>query len=567
MKMFKSARVMVAILLVFMLVLTACGGTKTNSEASAPAETTAASAEPEVAAVSTDPFGKYEPAIDLTVGRSTNAHFKFIEGETFDNNIWITEYKEKLGINIKHEFLVDEAQYDAKVNVTIASGAIPDIMMVTAKQTKMLMDADLIHEVTDSFSQYSSELSKKCITSDAKLYAASKIEGKLMGVPMLWALDFAFNVLWIRTDWMNKLGLSEPKTFDDFIKIADAFTTQDPDGNGKADTYGFPMTKTLQAGTGDARGLFNMMHAYKGIWLKDASGKLVYSGIQPEMKAALQKMNDLYKKKIIDNEFGVKDEGKIAQDVAGEKVGIEVGAFWNPAWPLNDVKVKKADSDWNAYMLPSVDDKTALSQANVKVDQFFVISKKCKNPEALTKLLNINLENLFGANMEEWDKIELSDKYEKGTIQTFKYAVIGMEPPTHNRDLYAEIQSYMETKDESKVRLAIDDLNKGKAFLAGDNAGWMNWKIRWDNKNGGMAITKKIIDDGTLQFNEFFGQPGPVMVEKLASMDALELEVYTKIIMGAAPIDEFDKFAEQWKKIGGDEVTKEINDWYAKNKQ
>jgi putative aldouronate transport system substrate-binding protein len=31
--------------------------------------------------------------------------------------------------------------------------------------------------------------------------------------------------------------------------------------------------------------------------------------------------------------------------------------------------------------------------------------------------------------------------------------------------------------------------------------------------------------------------------------------------MGAAPVDEFDKFVDQWRKLGGDEITKEVNDW------
>lgn len=41
----------------------------------------------------------------------------------------------------------------------------------------------------------------------------------------------------------------------------------------------------------------------------------------------------------------------------------------------------------------------------------------------------------------------------------------------------------------------------------------------------------------------------------------MEEEVFTKIIMGDS-IDLFDKFVEDWKKLGGDQITKEINEWY-----
>ena len=42
----------------------------------------------------------------------------------------------------------------------------------------------------------------------------------------------------IRQDWLDKVGLEAPKTLDEFMTVAKAFTNDDPDGNGKKDTYG-----------------------------------------------------------------------------------------------------------------------------------------------------------------------------------------------------------------------------------------------------------------------------------------------------------------------------------------
>jgi len=36
--------------------------------------------------------------------------------------------------------------------------------------------------------------------------------------------------------------------------------------------------------------------------------------------------------------------------------------------------------------------------------------------------------------------------------------------------------------------------------------------------------------------------------------------------MNAAPIDDFDSFVTNWKKLGGDQITQEVNEWYASNK-
>ena len=46
---------------------------------------------------------------------------------------------------------------------------------------------------------------------------------------------------------------------------------------------------------------------------------------------------------------------------------------------------------------------------------------------------------------------------------------------------------------------------------------------------------------------------------KWANLQKLEEETLLKIIMGQAPVDEFDKFVETWKRTGGDEITEEVN--------
>jgi putative aldouronate transport system substrate-binding protein len=43
----------------------------------------------------------------------------------------------------------------------------------------------------------------------------------------------------IRKDWLDKLGLAVPVTTEDFLEVMKAFTFQDPDGNGRNDTYGY----------------------------------------------------------------------------------------------------------------------------------------------------------------------------------------------------------------------------------------------------------------------------------------------------------------------------------------
>jgi putative aldouronate transport system substrate-binding protein len=56
------------------------------------------------------------------------------------------------------------------------------------------------------------------------------------------------------------------------------------------------------------------------------------------------------------------------------------------------------------------------------------------------------------------------------------------------------------------------------------------------------------------------------MGEKWEALDKLEKETFTKIIMGTSSVDEFDNFVAAWKKLGGDTIVKEVNDWLASQK-
>ena len=54
--------------------------------------------------------------------------------------------------------------------------------------------------------------------------------------------------LWLRKDWLDNLGLEEPSTMDEVADILRAFISDDPDGNGQADTVGLAVLPTVYGG-------------------------------------------------------------------------------------------------------------------------------------------------------------------------------------------------------------------------------------------------------------------------------------------------------------------------------
>ena len=190
------------------------------------------------------------------------------------------------------------------------------------------------------------------------------------------------------------------------MAIAEAFTTQDPDGNEIADSFALALTKNLQwtdagpgtgiGGFGNLTGFANMYGAHPGIWIKDSTGKTVYGSIQPEMKVVLQKMQDMYNAGMLDKEFAVKDMMKAQEATAAGKCGMEFGQMWNPFFPLQFTLANDPNADWQSYPIPTATSSPAKVSASYGLLSFAVVNKNFKNPEALIKIANLFTEMGWG---------------------------------------------------------------------------------------------------------------------------------------------------------------------------
>ena len=113
---------------------------------------------------------------------------------------------------------------------------------------------------------------------------------------------------------------------------------------------------------------------------------------------------------------------------------------------------------------------------------------------------------------------------------------------------------------------------------------WESWKktpaANWDamqtyllndplgtQTNNRLAYAYSVEDaPKTGVFNKFLGLPTPGITAYQSTLDKMRDQTYFGIITGQKPLDEFDTFVTNWKKSGGDQITKEVNDWYAANK-
>lgn len=568
----RAFAVLAAMVLCVSLAFTGCGSNPNQQQSSTKEQQTQAGkseqAQNTTQEVKVDPFEKYEPAIELTTVRDNpNPPIKYErEGDSIDNNSWTKAYQEQLGINTKYLWTCDSSQYDQKRNLMIASGEIPDFFLATPTLFQQLADAGMLADLTDVYNKYASEQTRLVMNdSGTEVIESATYKGKLLALPFTgMAKDAQVHMIYVRTDWLKKLNLSEPKTMDDVLKIAEAFAKKDPDGNGKDDTIGLLMDKDFgDTSLGKTQnGFFNGFHAYPGIWIKDASGSLVYGSIQPEVKKALLKLQELYKNKIIEKDFAVKNAVKAFEAISAGKCGLMFTTFDAPPFPLQASKDNNPNAEWQAYPLVSIDDKPALTQHNLGLFGYWVVSKNCKNPEAVVKMTNLWFKYFYFNTDDSLVKVYVAggngtDYWKDSLVQAYM-PTFQINAGKNIRGVYAGTVKMEDiSPNERTVKLNIDK------YLAGDKSMW--WYNEVWGENGTTTVSKYYLDNNFYMVDQFYGAPTSNMVEKNATLKQKEAEVFVKIIVGES-IDEFDKFVKDWAKMGGEQITKEVNEWNEKKK-
>ncbi len=546
--------------------LAGCG--KTSEEST---QTTAVS-EAEGTAKEDLPLSKYPETVTVHLGGSLNPNAKIPDGMSYDDNSYTRFLKDEFNIEIVYDWVTSSSDFDEKMNLCIGSGTIPELMNVNATQYRALLKYDMIQPLDQYFDGYASdalkgyvesggEELKKCISND---------KGEIMAIPAPNITAGGINEMWIRQDWLDNLGLEVPRTWDELVTVAEAFVTQDPDGNGEADTIGIlgpSNSDHMNAIGGNQYGLdplFSSFQSYPQYWLQDEDGTVKYGSIQPETRTALEKIQKLYTDKLIDTEMLVRNDSK--EPLLAGKVGIFFGPWWC-GYTVADATLA-GEADWRAYFTPLAEDGNYYTHMAEPTTKYVVASKSCKNPEAAFKIINYLIKNeqqwvadgISSTEMGTADFYPLYNVYDNADEIEISYDVltkylageITMDDVDFSRHklLKSDMEAVMELKKEPYDDFSLD-----------------NWNLDSDLAKGNLPRLVSILvgeapsvnDKYIPVYNAYNGQT-ETMQTKWANLKKMEEETFAKIVMGKADISEFDTFVENWKNQGGDQILKEIND-------
>ena len=253
-----------------------------------------------------DPFGKYADPLEIHFVRATDDTIETnvlanLPGQTLeDNSGWTPTRKSWESKLYTTGLLKAMMNSNQKMNVSMASEDLPDVMCVTSTQMMQLIDAGLVQEMGPVFEQYATDFTKEVMYQEGDSpFLAGQKDGVQYGLPVTGGSVDSVDLMWIRTDWLEKLNLEVPTTMDEVMNMIDQFVNADFDGNGQKDTVGIGIagTSLLGGGFGGLRGFFNAYGAYPGIWV-EKDGQLAYGAIQPECKTALAALHDMYEKRL-----------------------------------------------------------------------------------------------------------------------------------------------------------------------------------------------------------------------------------------------------------------------------
>lgn len=501
----------------------------------------------------TTPYGAYPELVTYTLAQISGANNSNLpEGDTYEDNAYTRYLRKMLNIQNDTVYMDTEERYSELVNILVKDQNLPDIMVVTDREIlKELVENDLVEDLTEVFEKCTSSRIKEMYESygDA-LLNSGKFNGRLMAVPET-VIDHGPNLLWLRKDWMEELGLEEPETLEDAFEIIDAFV-QNRMGTEDGETpVGLACDTNLVGTTSSSYSVdpvFDSFGANPQRWISQ-DGEIVYGSLTEETKEALDYLHKLYDRRILDRNFALRAPNNLRDLVVNGKCGAFFGLWWTPNNPLMESYEKNSEADWEPYYLQELADKNVYE--SFRDNKYVVVRKGYEHPEIVMKIISVLFDY---TRYEAEDAREVNEYFALNVDPTARPLVINVD---YNEAAYQVTENieaalngnYPEgnlTAIEQSYYQACSSYLSGNDYTAED---WAAYKSRISAV--GLLVDKHY----TPAVRSYLDDAGGEIPQSLRQF---ETRTFIQIIMGEKPVSYFETFVEQWYQQGGYELTQQI---------
>lgn len=291
------------------------------------------------------------------------------------DDVLVPIINKELGIELAFDG-VPYGQYVTRLGVKIASGDIPNAFYAPLPSLVQYARQGLLLPLD----KYSSQLGPVLKVTRDTDWGKVTVDGARYAIPKRPSLSFFSQ--WIRKDWLDNLGLAAPTSVEDLFKVAQAFTNNDPDGDGKRNTFGM-------AGLG-----FQTFNALFTAMESAGAGSLVLENGQPALasttrafRSALDTAKRFVDAGVVDPEImAVTGHTQLLEKMASGRVG---SVYYN--WPgmvktenLTALKAQNPKADW--IQLPSLGKFGAEFDIGGNAYQFAIDGQLAKDGRKLGKV-------------------------------------------------------------------------------------------------------------------------------------------------------------------------------------
>ncbi len=515
----------------------------------------------------TTPFGAYPETIEYTLGKMTSVNNSNMpENDTYTDNAYTRYIKSVINVQNVDVFEANDSQYDTNVSMVISMGSLPDIMVVSSQdEVEQLVGAGLIEDLTESYNNCISDRIRKMYESYGdSLKDMVTYDGKIMALPETNITDGP-NLVWLRKDWMDKLGLSEPHTIDDVVNIVKHFISEDPGNNG-VDASGKPNTVGLAVDT-DVTGecgysseflldiIFACFGAYPKQWIMNDDGEIVYGSVTDEAKEALSYINSLYNQGVIDNDFLLRTSTNICELIENGLCGSFFGPWWAPNNPLANAVSRNPDADWQPYLIATDSDGTTSYHSQNPCYKYVVVRKGYEHPEIAAKMISVMFDKV---RFDCTDSEEFKNYYQLNVEPTARPLSINVDYNNALSICYRNIDATISGRKnpDSLELLERSFYDACSEYIKNANKTSTQWAAYMSR----IKACSLIAQDNIKVVDSLYFKTTDTMKSHWWRLKAKEKEAYLKIISGEEDISYFDTFVKEWNEQGGQTITSEVSE-------
>lgn len=461
--------------------------------------------------------------------------------------------EEKFNIEID-PVVLDSSAYETKKSLLMAGGNIPDIIYeLDPSDVQNDAKQDFLMEITyDDLKKNIPSVVKRINETEPGAWLYSYYEDRNFGIPNLYYPGKYPQVGQWRKDWLTNVGIDKtPSTIDEYHEAMYRFANNDPDGNGKKDTYG--MSGDLKSYWFTFPEIFGAYGVLPFNWMEQ-DGKIVYGGVLDGTKQALATLAQWYKEGIIHPDFitDTTSDTSIGERFNNGEIGyMGVGGFdvanFDPdmensrAWL---VKQLNPNAEITVGINPTGPDGKTGSFAWGLGGHIIALSKNLKKDDAKVSKIYEILETMCND-------------------QEFAAKLVTGEEGVHYKKNSDDVGgvTYIPPYDSAKER--------GKTFSVStvDGSSFFNIipilpETRELYKTNAQNEHVKNNIENNVSLNDVFMKTDVIKgADKyLGNLQMEQLQYFAKIIRGEEPVEYYDEFIKKWNENDGKVLTENANE-------